>query len=212
MEVKVNSKFIVSERQKRAWSQQHLATAAGLSLRTIQRIESDGRSSYESALALASSLEIPLSEIMAGDNASRRPANPKVATKVTVSALAATVLAGLVFISVQRVSAQQVLLDVGITRTEGVNENQFKSQMLLDSGQEIELPMEGQFNVVLAPTILDDGEVVLSIRLYEYRDSAYELIGEPRLVTSDGTAAEIAVSAGSGSDRVYRIAITPQVQ
>ena len=212
MEVRVDSKFIVSERQKRAWSQQHLATAAGLSLRTVQRVESDGRSSYESALALASSLEIPLSEVMAGENANRRPGNWKKATKITVSALAATVLAGLAFISVQRVSAQQVLLDVGITRSEGVNENQFKSQMLLDSGQEIELPMEGQFNVVLAPTILDDGDVVLSIRLYEYRDSAYELIGEPRLVTSDGTAAEIAVSAGSDSDRIYRIAVTPQVR
>ena len=29
MEVKVNSSHIVAERRKRAWSQQHLATAAG---------------------------------------------------------------------------------------------------------------------------------------------------------------------------------------
>jgi hypothetical protein len=129
-----------------------------------------------------------------------------------VSAFVVAVVTGLVFVPVQRVSAQQVLLDVAITRSEGANENQFNSQMLLDNGQEIKLPMEGEFNVALAPTVLANGEVILSVRLYEYRNSGYELIGEPRLATSDGTAAEIAVSAGSGSERIYPIAVTPQVQ
>jgi transcriptional regulator with XRE-family HTH domain len=207
MEMKVNSALIVAERQKRAWSQQHLATAAGLSLRTVQRIESDSRLSYESAQALASCLQIPLSEVMVRENTKRRAR-----AKVAVSALVAAVAAGFAFVSVQRVSAQQVLLDVGVTRSEGDNLNRFNSQMLLDDGEEIELPMEGEFNVVLAPTVLANGEVVLSIKLYEFRDSVYELIGEPRLVTSDGTAAEIAVSAGSDSERIYQIAITPQVQ
>lgn len=42
MEMKVRSAFIIAERERRAWSQQHLADAAGLALRTIQRIESGG--------------------------------------------------------------------------------------------------------------------------------------------------------------------------
>lgn len=37
MDVKVDSKLIRLEREKRAWTQEHLAKAAGLSLRTIQR-------------------------------------------------------------------------------------------------------------------------------------------------------------------------------
>ena len=212
MEVKVNSAFIAAERRKRAWSQQHLATAAGLSLRTVQRIESGGRSSYESAQALASCLEIPLSEVMVAEKTNQGLSRRNVRAKVAVSALVAAVVAGFAFVSVQRVAAQQVLLDVGITRSDGDNLNQFNSQMLLDSGEETELPMEGEFNVVLAPTLLANGEVVLAIRLYELRESAYELIGEPRLVTSDGTAAEIAVLAGPNSERIYRIAVTPQVQ
>lgn len=212
MEVRVDLKIVVAERRRRAWSQQHLATAAGLSLRTVQRIESDGRSSYESAQALAACFEIPVAEIMVSEISP--PEQPKriSVSRVVFSALVAALLAGLTFVSIQRVAAQQVLLDVGITRSQGATENRYNSQMLLDNGEEIELPLEGVFNVVLAPTVLADGEVVLSIKLYEYRDNAYQLIGEPRLVTSDGTAAEIAVSAGADTARSYRIAITPRIQ
>ncbi|GAA5217157.1 helix-turn-helix transcriptional regulator [Corallincola platygyrae] len=45
-------------RKQKSWSQEVLAKASGLSLRTIQRIESDGRASAESTLAIASALEV----------------------------------------------------------------------------------------------------------------------------------------------------------
>ena len=38
-------------RESRAWSQEHLATLAGLSLRTIQRVETDGRASAETRIS-----------------------------------------------------------------------------------------------------------------------------------------------------------------
>lgn len=41
-------------RKERGWSQEVLAKATGLSARTIQRIESDGKASAESSLAIAS--------------------------------------------------------------------------------------------------------------------------------------------------------------
>ena len=40
-------------REQRAWSQEHLATVSGLSVRTIQRLETSGAASHESRLALA---------------------------------------------------------------------------------------------------------------------------------------------------------------
>ncbi len=58
MEVKVDSNLIRVERENRGWSQGHLAEVAGLSLRTIQRIEKTGSASFESVTALASVLEI----------------------------------------------------------------------------------------------------------------------------------------------------------
>jgi len=45
-------------RHKKNWSQEQLAEVAGLSVRTIQRIESGGKASLESLKALASVLEV----------------------------------------------------------------------------------------------------------------------------------------------------------
>ncbi|WP_394205028.1 helix-turn-helix domain-containing protein [Shewanella waksmanii] len=45
-------------RRRQGWSQELLAKVSGLSLRTVQRIESEGRASAESVLALASAYQV----------------------------------------------------------------------------------------------------------------------------------------------------------
>jgi DNA-binding XRE family transcriptional regulator len=52
-EVKLNPEGIKRLRESKSWTQEHLASAAGVSLRTIQRMEADGSSSAESRLAVA---------------------------------------------------------------------------------------------------------------------------------------------------------------
>ncbi|WP_448211731.1 helix-turn-helix domain-containing protein [Colwellia sp. MEBiC06753] len=47
-------------RKENGWSQDLLAQAAGLSLRTVQRIEKDGNASMETQMALAAALDQPL--------------------------------------------------------------------------------------------------------------------------------------------------------
>ena len=63
MDMKVDSKLIRVEREKRGWSQEHLASVAGLSLRTIQRIENSGSASFESTTALASVLALEVADL-----------------------------------------------------------------------------------------------------------------------------------------------------
>lgn len=63
MDVKVDSKLIRLEREKRAWTQEHLAKAAGLSLRTIQRVERTGVASFESVRALAAVLGLSVTDL-----------------------------------------------------------------------------------------------------------------------------------------------------
>jgi len=58
MDMKINTDFVKSLRQEKGWTQEQLATVTGLSLRTIQRIESDGSCSLESRNALASVFEL----------------------------------------------------------------------------------------------------------------------------------------------------------
>lgn len=56
--MKVDAELIVKLRNERCWSQEELATAAGLNLRTVQRIEREGAVSLQSKKALASVFEI----------------------------------------------------------------------------------------------------------------------------------------------------------
>ena len=65
--MRVDSNLIKSEREKRGWSQGHLASVAGLSLRTIQRIEKTGSASFESATALASVFSLEVAALRANE-------------------------------------------------------------------------------------------------------------------------------------------------
>ena len=63
MDIMVDKKRVRKLRNHRAWSQDHLASASGLSLRTIQRIENDGSCSLESKKALAGVFNIKPSDL-----------------------------------------------------------------------------------------------------------------------------------------------------
>jgi len=52
-------------RQEKGWSQEVVAKASGLSVRTIQRIEADGKASAESALAIASVFDLSPKKLQA---------------------------------------------------------------------------------------------------------------------------------------------------
>ena len=62
-ELMVNSNLIKKLRKNLGWSQEQLATASGLSLRTIQRVEAEGKASLETKVCLAATLEVKLEEI-----------------------------------------------------------------------------------------------------------------------------------------------------
>ena len=77
MDVQIDGDLIRLEREKRAWSQEHLAGAAGLGVRTIQRIETTGVASYESARAISAVLEMPVTALRADDGSPRQtPSGP----------------------------------------------------------------------------------------------------------------------------------------
>lgn len=63
MDVQVDGDLIRSERERRAWSQEHLAAAAGIGVRTVQRVEATGVASYESLRAISAALEVPLAQV-----------------------------------------------------------------------------------------------------------------------------------------------------
>lgn len=52
-------------REQKAWSQSHLARAAGLSTRTVQRVENRGDCSKETMLSLAAAFDVDVEELTA---------------------------------------------------------------------------------------------------------------------------------------------------
>ena len=63
MDMRINSDLVRSERERRAWSQEQLASVTGLGLRTITRIETTGRASHESVKALASVFHVEVAAL-----------------------------------------------------------------------------------------------------------------------------------------------------
>ncbi len=58
MQINTDAKKIKRWREERSWSQDHLAEAAGLSLRTVQRIENGESASRDSVMALAAAFNV----------------------------------------------------------------------------------------------------------------------------------------------------------
>ena len=61
--MQINTQLVINLRKKHSWSQEELATACGLNLRTIQRIESDGVASLQSRKALAAAFDVEIGEL-----------------------------------------------------------------------------------------------------------------------------------------------------
>ena len=61
--MKVNVDLVLQMRKARAWSQDELATASGLNLRTIQRIEKEATASLQSMKALASVFNVSIRDL-----------------------------------------------------------------------------------------------------------------------------------------------------
>ena len=61
--MKINAVMVSELRKQHSWSQDELATAAGLNLRTVQRIENDGTASLQSAKAIASALDTQIEKL-----------------------------------------------------------------------------------------------------------------------------------------------------
>ncbi|MDX1706623.1 helix-turn-helix transcriptional regulator [Pseudidiomarina sp.] len=71
--MQIDAAKAIELRNKQGWTQQHLADACAVSLRTIQRVEKDGIASQETVAALCSVYEIDRQVIEASPSV--RPTN-----------------------------------------------------------------------------------------------------------------------------------------
>lgn len=224
MDMLIDSNRIRKERETRAWSQEHLAEAAGLSLRTVQRVESSGNASYETARGLAAVFGVEVGALRVEAEVGRPddavPATQVVETMPPIPAVreraprrggrwwavAATLIAGVcgAFFA-QTVRADQVMLDVNLALNE---QSLSTSQLITAEGKDAEIRLEGRMRVIVVPTLAADGAVMLSLRVDEFSKSAqWVRVAEPKLVAADDDEATVQVTSPSGN--VFRIGIRP---
>jgi transcriptional regulator with XRE-family HTH domain len=82
VEMNTNAQLIRKLREDRAWSQEHLAAVAGLSARTIQRVEAEGSASAETRMAIATALDVEVGQL----NRSSEPAATVASTAAALPA------------------------------------------------------------------------------------------------------------------------------
>jgi len=59
----INADVVLKARKEKSWSQDELAIASGLNLRTIQRIEREASASLQSKKALGSALDLDIHDL-----------------------------------------------------------------------------------------------------------------------------------------------------
>jgi transcriptional regulator with XRE-family HTH domain len=223
--MKIDSKKIRAERERRAWSQEHLATVSGLGLRTIQRIEKTGAASFESARALAAVFQVDVASLRvvrdeagvaptaaaAGSSAAaqvhvtRHPARFRFRAKPMIgTAAAALTAAGALFVATKGF-ADVVALDVGAS----MNDDQIveRSRVVTEANDNVAFQViDDMVRMVIVPTIEPSG-IMLSTEIYLRDGAGYVLASSPKLLTADGKQAEIQILTQDGTQ--FRFSITP---
>ena len=115
MEMKVDQQVIRRQRQRRAWSQEHLANIAELGLRTIQRIETTGFASFESIRAIAAALSVPVSELTVETKVASRAVVRRSRVVKAATAVSAAMVVAISALLTRNVFEDDVMLNVGLT-------------------------------------------------------------------------------------------------
>ena len=200
MYAQIDSNFIKAERQKRGWSQEQLAVAAGLGIRTIQRVEASGTASNESAKCLAAVFEVPLTRLIVQKS-------QKQGARVRIWAAAATIFVALVssLFLVSRANATDVAMLV-VVGTDIARESRMNIQV--KDGQQTEIKLEKELRLLLTPKLQKDGTVLVFAELYGWDGAAFKLASKPQLLMQIGAETKLQLNLGNG--HTAWISITPK--
>jgi len=202
----LDPKAIKSFRTQRAWSQEHLAAAAGVAVRTIQRVEAGGSASYETSQALAAVFGVAVSALQGDPKAV--PLEVPIRWPRPVWAMAGS-LAAIVVVAIVLVRpalAHAVMVDVALTWVDGGHNT---LQVIAEDGQEAVVEVDKQFRLVVVPTVKANHQVMLVTRLYANDGTTLTLQAKPGVLVQDGVLATIRSTLDSGGS--FELQLTPHV-
>lgn len=203
MDMLIDKHFIKAKRESRAWSQGQLADVSSLSIRTIQRIESTGNASYESVLAIAAALEVPIESLKVSEpqNTSKKR-QPYSRLFAGFSSGVAITLLSLFFYSAAQ--ADQILMDVGYS-VDGQPSDTFS--LASEINQEVEFEIDSEFRIIVSPEVLKSGNVQLTFQIFHLSNQEYQLISQPKIITPNQEMATIVVNGEARNE--LSLSVTP---
>jgi transcriptional regulator with XRE-family HTH domain len=207
MDMQIDASKVRAERERRAWSQEQLAEVAGLSLRTVQRVETSGSASFETAKAMAAVLELEVAALRAPAEASQQatPEHRREVWGLRYLGVAASLLIALGVFLMRDAVAGEVMLVVALELN---NEKLGQHQLMANEGKSAEIRLEGQVRLLVNPMVTSDGSILLSMTVQEPSGSHWVEVGDPRIMVANGNQGEVKVTSDKGN--VYRIQIRPR--
>jgi transcriptional regulator with XRE-family HTH domain len=191
MDMQIDKQRLRQLRESRAWTQSQLAEVSDLGLRTVQRIENTGMASKESAMALASALEVSLAQLYVESPTSHQRESPS--PKLWGSGLG-FLLALLISLGWwSSATAEQVMMNLTITTSLG---DVSDMKLLSAQGQESWVQLDSQLRLLLTSHRQDE-HLLLSIRVYDYVGDDYILIASPSLLIADQQPTKIELDTRS---------------
>jgi transcriptional regulator with XRE-family HTH domain len=213
MDMKVDPSYIKAQRERRAWSQEHLAEVAGLGLRTIQRIEKTGNASYESARSLAAVFEMDVAELRVAQPVPLAPAavRANVALRPVLGVLGALVAGGALLATTSSFAADKVLMDLSLALDSPDAPRELTTQVVVDEGTlvpDVNDLRLGDLRFSIVPRVEAPDRILLEVSIYERRGDEEVIVSQPQLITLNGETAEVVVA---DDGRTLRLAVTAQL-
>ncbi len=188
MDMQINKEFLRQQREQRGWTQSHLAEVADLSLRTVQRIESSGISSKESAMALASVLEVDIASFLIRQNTASITETAKSHHRRYRFISGSILLAGLMVLGWwSMASASPVLINLSVQAESGSSGDM---QLSDEMGKKNEILFEKQFRI-LVTSHREEKYLSLSTEIYDYVEGEYRLISSPAILVDNQKTATL---------------------
>lgn len=186
MDMKINHKLLRRQREQRAWTQNQLAEVASLSMRTVQRIERNGIAAKESAMALASALDMDLADLLIQSNSSstRHTSNRRWWGLVGILT---SLIVSLGWWSTA--AAEQVMINLSVKAESGAS-TEGEMQFLNELGAQSEVRFNQQFRLLVTAVRQNQG-LLLSTEIYDFIDGDYLLISSPSILIADNELAAI---------------------
>jgi transcriptional regulator with XRE-family HTH domain len=201
MDMKIKAETVRSERIKRAWSQDQLAAAAGLSLRTVQRIEKSGIAASESVQALSAVLGVPIGSLQT-DRDPQRARTPAWSLRIG-AAFAGGALTGLLIASGTTASAVDFTVKTYLNSHPMVEHKQIGREPVtipLRDGSSQE-----RVRVRIIASELEDGKVWLDLLLYDCGSPACKEFKPASVITKYGEPAKVEWGLRGGDVVTYEV-------